>query len=188
MVISLDHLFRLKLQYPAGTPEVPLAMSESSGISVQGSPTTGAEVCYKRSAFIGSCKHEVWQAIRASSAAPYYLDDFSDGILFLYLFKWPIFWLISPFFSWLSCVCWAFSLLLVLFSLIYIIFPTNFCRCTPLARWCNSGKQSYSFFHKRSTTSLAWHKNWLLSFHWVWFCSNKGYCWLLILCFQRANC
>lgn len=67
-------------QYPAGTPEVPLAMSESSGISVQGSPTTGAEVCYKRSAFIGSCKHEVWQAIRASSAAPYYLDDFSDDV------------------------------------------------------------------------------------------------------------
>lgn len=87
MVISLDHLFRLKLQYPAGTPEVPLAMSESSGISVQGSPTTGAEVCYKRSAFIGSCKHEVWQAIRASSAAPYYLDDYSDGILFFSLFK-----------------------------------------------------------------------------------------------------
>ncbi|KAG6754544.1 hypothetical protein POTOM_040331 [Populus tomentosa] len=31
-------------------------------------------------AFIGSCKHHVWQAIRASSAAPYYLDDFSDDV------------------------------------------------------------------------------------------------------------
>ncbi|KAL4628422.1 hypothetical protein ACB092_05G237800 [Castanea dentata] len=67
-------------QYPAGTPEVPLPMSESSGISVQGSPTIGSEVGYKRSAFIGSCKHEVWQAIRASSAAPYYLDDYSDDV------------------------------------------------------------------------------------------------------------
>ncbi|KAJ9169072.1 hypothetical protein P3X46_020540 [Hevea brasiliensis] len=67
-------------QYPAGTPEVPFAISESSGVTVLGSPTTGAQVGYKRSAFIGSCKHHVWQAIRASSAAPYYLDDFSDDI------------------------------------------------------------------------------------------------------------
>lgn len=29
----------------------------------------------------GSSKHRVWQAIRASSAAPYYLDDFSIGDL-----------------------------------------------------------------------------------------------------------
>lgn len=27
----------------------------------------------------GSSKHEVWKAIRASSAAPYYLDDFASG-------------------------------------------------------------------------------------------------------------
>lgn len=74
-------LFGLNMQYPAGTPEVPFAISESSGVNVLGSPTTGAQVGYKRSAFIGSCKHHVWQAIRASSAAPYYLDDFSDGIL-----------------------------------------------------------------------------------------------------------
>ncbi|OMO76754.1 Armadillo [Corchorus capsularis] len=67
-------------QYPIGTPEVPFAISESSGITVLGSPTTGAQVGYKRSAFIGSCKHHVWQAIRASSAAPYYLDDFSDDV------------------------------------------------------------------------------------------------------------
>lgn len=85
LAILVITFFRLKLQYPAGTLEVPLAISESSGISMQGSPITGAQVGYKRSAFIGSCKHEVWQAIRASSAAPYYLDDFSDGIIFLFL-------------------------------------------------------------------------------------------------------
>ena len=28
---------------------------------------------------IGSSKHKLWEAIRASSAAPYYLDDFSVG-------------------------------------------------------------------------------------------------------------
>lgn len=67
------------MQYPAGTPEVALATSESSGINVLASSTTGAPIGFKRSAFIGSCKHLVWQAIRASSAAPYYLDDFSDG-------------------------------------------------------------------------------------------------------------
>ena len=27
----------------------------------------------------GSSSHEVWQAVRASSAAPYYLDDFRCG-------------------------------------------------------------------------------------------------------------
>jgi len=68
------------LQYPAGTPEVSLAISDSSGITVFGSPLASAQDGYKRSAFIGSCKHQVWKAIRASSAAPYYLDDFSDGI------------------------------------------------------------------------------------------------------------
>ena len=73
-----------------GKPEVPLAISESSGITFQGSPTTGAQVGYKRSASIGSCKHHVWQAIRASCAAPYYLDAFSDGIFF-FLLKLTIF-------------------------------------------------------------------------------------------------
>ncbi|PON38399.1 Patatin-related protein [Parasponia andersonii] len=67
-------------QYPAGTPEMPLAISESSSISILGSPTTGAQVGYERSAFMGSCRHQVWQAIRASSAAPYYLDDYSDDV------------------------------------------------------------------------------------------------------------
>lgn len=61
---------------------MPLAVPESSAISILGSPTPGAQVGYKRSAFMGSCKHQVWQAIRASSAAPYYLDDYSDGIFF----------------------------------------------------------------------------------------------------------
>lgn len=72
-------LFR-NYQYPAGTPEVPLAVSESSGITMQAPATLGTELGYKRSAFIGSCKHQIWQAIRASSAAPYYLDDFSDDL------------------------------------------------------------------------------------------------------------
>jgi len=66
------------MQYPAGTPEVALTTSDGSGINVLSS-TVGEQVGYRRSAFIGSCKHQVWKAIRASSAAPYYLDDFSDG-------------------------------------------------------------------------------------------------------------
>ncbi|CAI9783903.1 unnamed protein product [Fraxinus pennsylvanica] len=67
-------------QYPAGTPEVSSAGSENMAAGVQGAATAGAPVGYKRNAFIGSCKHHIWQAIRASSAAPYYLDDYSDGI------------------------------------------------------------------------------------------------------------
>ncbi|EPS58325.1 hypothetical protein M569_16490, partial [Genlisea aurea] len=51
-------------QYPPGTPEI----SEN---------TVAKSTAH--SAFLGSCKHQIWQAIRASSAAPYYLDDFSDG-------------------------------------------------------------------------------------------------------------
>ncbi|KAK6917317.1 Patatin-like phospholipase domain [Dillenia turbinata] len=70
-------LFR-NYQYPAGTPEIPFGNSESFAISGPGAATLGAQVGYKRSASIGSCKHHIWQAIRASSAAPYYLDDFSD--------------------------------------------------------------------------------------------------------------
>ncbi|KAI3680555.1 hypothetical protein L6452_35328 [Arctium lappa] len=68
-------------QYPAGTPEVPLMMSENFSTNGPGTATTGAQVGYKRSAYMGSCRHDLWQAIRASSAAPYYLDDYSDGIL-----------------------------------------------------------------------------------------------------------
>ncbi|KAK9681595.1 hypothetical protein RND81_10G013700 [Saponaria officinalis] len=67
-------------QYPAGTPEMYLSPSESSAISMSGGVTASSQVGYNRSAFIGSCKHQVWEAIRASSAAPYYLDDFSDDV------------------------------------------------------------------------------------------------------------
>ncbi|CAH1448316.1 unnamed protein product [Lactuca virosa] len=66
-------------QYPAGTQEVPLTMSDNFSTTA----TTGAQVGYKRSAYMGSCRHDLWQAIRASSAAPYYLDDYSDGV-----FRW----------------------------------------------------------------------------------------------------
>ncbi|KAE8690470.1 hypothetical protein F3Y22_tig00110895pilonHSYRG00533 [Hibiscus syriacus] len=86
---KLDRLYRSSSQnfrvvakgskYPVGTPEVPLGTSESSGTTMPGSPTTGIQAGCKRSAFVGSCKHLLWQAIRASCAAPYYLDDFSDG-------------------------------------------------------------------------------------------------------------
>ncbi|KAL2339170.1 hypothetical protein Fmac_013616 [Flemingia macrophylla] len=78
MMPAQPFIFR-NYQYPAGTPEVALSTSDSSGINVLASPT-GEQVGYKRSAFIGSCKHQVWKAIRASSAAPYYLDDFSDDV------------------------------------------------------------------------------------------------------------
>ncbi|CAN0852370.1 Phospholipase A I [Linum grandiflorum] len=67
-------------QYPVGTPEVPSTPTEGSGVTVLGSPFAGSQIGYRRSASIGSCKHHVWQAIRASSAAPYYLDDYSDDI------------------------------------------------------------------------------------------------------------
>ncbi|RHN64947.1 putative phospholipase A(1) [Medicago truncatula] len=78
MMPAQPFIFR-NYQYPAGTPEVALTASDSAGIAVLTSPMN-AQVGYKRSAFIGSCKHQVWQAIRASSAAPYYLDDFSDDV------------------------------------------------------------------------------------------------------------
>ncbi|KAI7755793.1 hypothetical protein M8C21_014917, partial [Ambrosia artemisiifolia] len=68
-------------QYPAGTPEIPLMMSENISTNGPGTATTGAQVGYKRSAYMGSCRHDLWQAIRASSAAPYYLEDYSDGVL-----------------------------------------------------------------------------------------------------------
>ncbi|RAL44858.1 hypothetical protein DM860_003617 [Cuscuta australis] len=67
-------------QYPPGTPEASLVNTENIGTGGVGAATTGAQVGFKRNAFIGSCKHHIWQAIRASSAAPYYLDDFSDGV------------------------------------------------------------------------------------------------------------
>ncbi|XP_071687897.1 phospholipase A I-like [Rutidosis leptorrhynchoides] len=68
-------------QYPAGTPETPLTISENVATSGSVTSTTGAQIGYKCGAHMGSCRHHVWQAIRASSAAPYYLDDYSDGVL-----------------------------------------------------------------------------------------------------------
>ncbi|PSS04704.1 Phospholipase A I like [Actinidia chinensis var. chinensis] len=67
-------------QYPAGTLEIPFVISEGSTTGGLVTSNTSPQVGYKRNAFIGSCKHHIWQAIRASSAAPYYLDDFSDGV------------------------------------------------------------------------------------------------------------
>nr|GLL23991.1 phospholipase A I-like isoform X2 [Ipomoea trifida] len=67
-------------QYPPGTAEISPSITENMGTGGVGAASTGAEIGYKRNAFIGSCKHHIWQAIRASSAAPYYLDDFSDGV------------------------------------------------------------------------------------------------------------
>ncbi|RWR85093.1 phospholipase A I isoform X1 [Cinnamomum micranthum f. kanehirae] len=65
-------LFR-NYQYPAGTLEMPVGTTEGPIICDAGAPV-------RRGAFIGSCKHRIWEAIRASSAAPYYLDDFSDDL------------------------------------------------------------------------------------------------------------
>ncbi|KAL9681700.1 hypothetical protein QQ045_013487 [Rhodiola kirilowii] len=79
VVPAQPFIFR-NYQYPPGTLEISHTSSESSGLTGLRTPTMSAQVGYKRSAFIGSCKHHIWQAIRASSAAPYYLDDFSDDI------------------------------------------------------------------------------------------------------------
>ncbi|OAY70487.1 Phospholipase A I [Ananas comosus] len=67
-------------QYPAGTMEAPSGMVESPAITAVGTATSGSPVGIRRGAYIGSCKHRIWEAIRASSAAPYYLDDFSDDV------------------------------------------------------------------------------------------------------------
>ncbi|CAM0906077.1 unnamed protein product [Alopecurus aequalis] len=73
------YIFR-NYQYPPGTLEVSPGMAESPSIGAVGTAVSGAPVGIKRGAFMGSCKHRIWEAIRASSAAPYYLDDFSDGV------------------------------------------------------------------------------------------------------------
>ncbi|XP_024394241.1 phospholipase A I isoform X2 [Physcomitrium patens] len=69
-------------QYPPGTPETAPSTNDGPAASVSGTPATATplttQVGPRRSAFIGSCKHRIWEAIRASSAAPYYLDDFSQ--------------------------------------------------------------------------------------------------------------
>ncbi|VAH29486.1 unnamed protein product [Triticum turgidum subsp. durum] len=73
------YIFR-NYQYPPGTLEVSPGMAESPSPGAVGTVVSGAPVGIKRGAFMGSCKHHVWEAIRASSAAPYYLDDFSDDV------------------------------------------------------------------------------------------------------------
>ncbi|VAH45265.1 unnamed protein product [Triticum turgidum subsp. durum] len=73
------YIFR-NYQYPPGTLEVSPGMAESPCTGAVGTVVSGAPVGIKRGAFMGSCKHHVWEAIRASSAAPYYLDDFSDDV------------------------------------------------------------------------------------------------------------
>ncbi|XP_076931698.1 phospholipase A I-like [Bidens hawaiensis] len=79
MAPAQPFIFR-NYQYPAGTLEAPLTISANSE-SVTSS--NGAQIGYKHGTHMGSCRHHIWQAIRASSAAPYYLDDYSDGV-----FRW----------------------------------------------------------------------------------------------------
>jgi hypothetical protein len=74
-------LFR-NYQYPAGTPEVISWTTEGSATYMLGQPATAVSLTTQMGErctyFVGSCKHYVWEAIRVSSAAPYYLDDFAD--------------------------------------------------------------------------------------------------------------
>eukprot|EP00250_Pteridium_aquilinum_P010694 c19570_g1_i2 orf=492-3833(-) len=70
-------------QYPVGTPETAPWTADGPAASTFGTTATAMPLSTetgssRRSAFIGSCKHRIWEAIRASSAAPYYLDDFSS--------------------------------------------------------------------------------------------------------------
>nr|GEX43802.1 phospholipase A I-like [Tanacetum cinerariifolium] len=67
-------------QYPAGTLEAPSTISENLAAGGSVTSTNGAKIGFKHGAYMGSCRHHIWQAIRASSAAPYYLDDYSDGV------------------------------------------------------------------------------------------------------------
>ncbi|XP_078180654.1 phospholipase A I-like protein isoform X2 [Carex rostrata] len=70
-------LFR-NYQYPSGTFETPAGTAESPAVGM--SMSINANGSYRRGACIGSCKHKIWEAVRASSAAPYYLDDFADDV------------------------------------------------------------------------------------------------------------
>ncbi len=76
-------VFFVGMKYPPGTPETAPWTNDGPAASVSGTPATATplttQVGPQRSAFIGSCKYQIWEAIRASSAAPYYLDDFSSG-------------------------------------------------------------------------------------------------------------
>ncbi|KAM0012207.1 putative phospholipase A(1) [Helianthus debilis subsp. tardiflorus] len=79
MAPAQPFIFR-NYQYPAGTIEAPLTISANNESVTS---TYGAQIGYKHGTHMGSCRHHIWQAIRASSAAPYYLDDYSDGV-----FRW----------------------------------------------------------------------------------------------------
>lgn len=76
-------MFFVGMKYPPGTPETAPWTNDGPAASISGTPATATplttQVGPRRSAFIGSCKYQIWEAIRASSAAPYYLDDFSSG-------------------------------------------------------------------------------------------------------------
>ena len=56
----------------ATTPARPLGWNEAGAIA----PSPGAR---NKPGSLGSCTHKVWHAVRASSAAPYYLADFVHG-------------------------------------------------------------------------------------------------------------
>eukprot|EP00850_Spirogloea_muscicola_P002821 SM000011S18999 [mRNA] locus=s11:273180:281253:- [translate_table: standard] len=70
-------------QYPPGTVETPLWPPDvpvpAAGAGGKDSSTADIPVNLQKAAFVGSCKYKLWEAIRASAAAPYYLDDFSRG-------------------------------------------------------------------------------------------------------------
>ncbi|PKU78149.1 LRR repeats and ubiquitin-like domain-containing protein [Dendrobium catenatum] len=66
-------------QYPVGTPELSSGLAESTASCGIAAGPVGQHSSHHW-AFMGSCKHRIWEAIRASSAAPYYLDDFADDL------------------------------------------------------------------------------------------------------------
>ena len=69
-------------QYPPGTPEMPLwtpeGVMQTAGTPAPASPLV-SQVGGRKAAYVGSTKFRLWEAIRASSAAPYYLDDYASG-------------------------------------------------------------------------------------------------------------
>ncbi|KAH0468269.1 hypothetical protein IEQ34_003302 [Dendrobium chrysotoxum] len=65
--------------YPVGTPELSSGLAESTASCGIATGLVG-QYGSRRCTVMGSCKHQIWEAIRASSAAPYYLDDFADGL------------------------------------------------------------------------------------------------------------
>lgn len=73
---------------------MPSGVLENPAVTANGGTATGTQIACRRVASIGSCKHRIWEAIRASSAAPYYLDDFSDG---KHCFHFNIFYVSSHF-------------------------------------------------------------------------------------------